>query len=933
MKLPFVDKIADFILENYENQTDNLTVVFPNKRAALFLRNALAKRINKNIWLPVVWSIEEALEHWSNLHLVDSTQVFFELIDIELERKTKTIHLNEFGGLASQMSVDFEDVDQYMCDADKLFSHLSEAKTIERWHVDGSPLTESEKAYISFFNSLYGYYQELKRRLLDKNMAYQGMLTRMLAELPDTELAEKINHKIIFAGFNAITLAEETIIKRLVQSGNADILWDFDRYYLEENSVEQEAGFFARYFLDRFPKNKELFIGDNLLNDEKQIIVTGVPGTAIQAKAMAANLDNSCLTAKTAIVLADENMLIPVINSIPDFVENFNVTMGYPFSKTTVYQFVKLIFSLQVRKKVVQNDGSVYLWSVLSLVGHEINNILFKQTTLQKLIQWKNELMKLKVFYLQKEHFQLIEDDKELHEFVELLTQMWNNSTDAISVLNQILQKMADFLGKKADKESIFIMNQISIAGRILNRLSDIVKKYDAFFDLKNLEKLFEQLSNSNSIKLFGEPIIGTQIMGLLETRNIDFDTVHILGVNEGILPKEKSYQSLIPFDIRLAHQMPTYQEKQASYAYHFYRILQNSKHIYLYYNSEPGNLNGGEPSRYILQIKNELVKANPKIQFEERLFSIPLSNKNADGFISIDKTQFVMDQLNMISKEGFSPTSLANYNKCQLLFYLENILKIKDSSIDEKVQKNVLGTIVHKCLEQIYKPYVEADSNLSVDDLEKMKRNVDDKLKELFKENSGVNKIDEGYNYLIYKVAQETVKHFLDFEIGQLKDGNTIKIWALEKRLEHSISFKNIEIKIKGTIDRIDVFNGKFRIIDYKTGKVEPEDLKIEEWKDQIQDKAMQLSIYKYLFLNQFKHEEQNCEAGIFCTSKLNKELMLLELPDLEQNNIVEQIENVLRRLFEEIFDEKQPFVQTEDIKNCGYCDFKIICGRNKKS
>ncbi|MDR0969446.1 MAG: PD-(D/E)XK nuclease family protein [Lentimicrobiaceae bacterium] len=930
----FIDKIADFILENYDSVLEQTTIVFPNKRAALFLRYALSIRIEKNIWLPEILSIEEAICKWTGLQIADNIQMLFELIEIEHERKGNDKNdLTTFSGLAIQMANDFDEIDHYLCDSEKLFAYLHEAKAVELWHADGSELTVSERAFIQFYQSLIHYYNDLRKRLLDKNLAYRGLITRTLAEMDDEQLLQKTkSRKIVFAGFNALTLAEEKLFEKLHRIGTAVVLWDFDTYYLNKNEFpEHEAGLFARKIIKKNTLKETFFIDNQLETSKKKIHITAVPGNAIQAKAMAANLvkeKNS--TIETAIVLADENLLIPTLNSIPESVEAFNVTMGYPFDKSSIFLFLNMLFETQLSQNKQLESNSFYLWEILKIISHEICNTIFESTDIQILNKWKTQLIFDKKRFVKKEDFAYLNDkSKHLNDFIQLTLKRWKSTSEALETIEKLIAQIAKMLAEKEGKTYIFLLNQLSIADRIINRLKLLFEESNIALDIKNLKNIFEQIARQSSIKLYGEPILGLQIMGLLESRNLDFETIHMMSVNEKIIPKEKSYQSLIPYDIRITHQMPTYKQKQAVYAYHFFRLLQSAKQIFLYYNTETANSGSGEPSRFILEIKHELTKINPNIEIEETLFATPMSEKDIQKPIVIEKTETILMQIIQKAKRGFSPSLLSTYNTCPLKFYLQFVLNIKDDSLTEKIQQNVLGTIVHESISHLYKEYKTLDFEI----IAKCRTQLAKVLEEVFIAVSGSEKTTSGYNFLIYEVARKTIEQILDLDEKLLKEGNTIEIISLEEGIQTNYTYNNESFVIKGFIDRIDKLNGVYRIIDYKTGKVNKKDLELKEegnLYDPKYEKALQLLCYEYLF----KKEKINgtaiqIESGIINTRQISSGLIKLNTEKLnaESNEIL--FEDFLKKTFHEIFETMQPFVQTDDETRCKHCDFAVICDR----
>ncbi|MDP3444916.1 MAG: hypothetical protein Q8T08_18815, partial [Ignavibacteria bacterium] len=375
----FISKVTDYILEHYQHDFKQLTIVFPNRRAGIYLKKELASKAGKTIWLPKILSIEEAFVEWSGIDLADPLSIVFELLEIYLNNNPdKANDLNIFIGYAQQMAREFDEIDHYLVDTDILFNYLSEAKAIELWHADGSPLTVYEQNYLAFFKSLNSFYKSLKHRLNSKKIGYQGSIAAHLAGLKNDDLLSILGNTIvIFAGFNALTPAEEKVISSLANEGKATILWDLDSYYINENKFGwHEAGSSIRKFGKNHPKLLKNWIDTNLLEDEKKIHLIGVPGNIGQAKAAGHYLQmtatQSSTLSGTAVVLADEKLLSPVLNSIPDEVGKFNVTMGLPFIYSPVYQFIISLFELKLQR-FQKNEGTlVPLKPLIGLLQHEL---------------------------------------------------------------------------------------------------------------------------------------------------------------------------------------------------------------------------------------------------------------------------------------------------------------------------------------------------------------------------------------------------------------------------------------------------------------------------------------------------------------------------------------------------------------------------------
>lgn len=909
--MAFIQKISDYITTHYDLTKENITIVFPNKRAALQLRTELAKTIKTNFWVPQILSIQQAMEEWSGLQLIDSIEVIFEIIKMN----------PEFFPYAAQMAKDFDEIDQYGVDAAKLFAHLKDAKEIEEWNLSLENSVESN--YLKFFGSLLSYYNNLRATLQKNGQGYYGLITNTLASLDDAALQKCTqDRKIIFAGFNALTTTEENIIVRMVESGNAVMLWDLDRYYYEDE--KQEAGYFARKFFQKHPNIEKNFIGDNFLTQAKKINIISVSGNAVQTNALQLQLSQTPENQqdKRAVILADESLLIPVLNAIPQSVGDIQVTMGYPFDKTIVYHFMDQWFRYQ--DSLTDDDNKIYLWTFLRFCNTDFIKLIFNGLEYDKLNAWLMEMAKNSVYYFKKSDLKIFESFEKLYEFLDIVTRKWKNTKDCVTNLKEILLVSI----AKLDKDNNFVKNQISVAGRIVNRIELLLNKYTDYIQIIDLQMLFTQVASQMSINLQGDKE-GLQIMGLLETRNLDFDTIHFLSVNEGVLPQNKNNNSLIPYDLRKDYGLPTYNQQQAVYAYHFYRVLQNAKEINLYYNNIADLSGMGEPSRFIRQLEYEYAQKNDKVKIEHLQYKSPSINEKHES-IEVAKTDEMLEIINSLS-----PTSIGCYVRCPLQFYWKNIEKIEDKTPDEEIQVNVVGSIIHATLDNFYKIFGNETISLALFDAMYEKHFKECYHKSLI-DNGFANGLPEtGFNYLNKTVIDNMLANFIKFERKFLESGIQLRIVDTEKELNKDIDIQGHKVMLHGFADRIDKVGDEIRIIDYKTGKVNPYDMKINDKVvgiTSMAEKSIQLLMYKYLYLHEHHDIKPDLiQPGIIGLQKLSHGVFNLEINELHElhNNFEATCDKYFNEFLQELFNKNIPFTQTEEVKNCSFCDFKNICKR----
>ena len=944
--MAFIQNIIDYIFKNYDLSKDIVEVVFPNKRASIHFKRQIVSQLSKTSWMPITSSVQQAMEKWSGLHLVDSLDVALELMSINDKDANNKVLKQNFFGLASQMAKDFDEIDQYKVDAKNLFESLNEVKIIENYTFSEYTLSnedsyKAQSKYLQFFSSLINYYSALRLNLFSRKVGYYGMITRCLSELPTDELVKRIDgKKIVFAGFNALTTTEEDVVVRLVENGNAVMLWDLDEYYI--NDKKQEAGRFANDF---FAKHRNLagkkdydnehhgisFIGNALSTAEKEINVISVSGSSVQANALQLMMEKR---ENSVVVLADEALLIPTLNSLPDSVGEINVTMGYPFANTPLYGFIDQIFRFQHSL----SDSKIDLWPLASFCDADFIKLVFNGKDYDSLMSWLKDKQSSSDLSLHVKDFSSIgisDDNQEdgasedLARFLTLSSTKWIDSKDCIENLKSILRVSL----QKIKDESYFVKNQISVAGKVLNKVESLIKKYDSV-EILDLQMLILQIGREMSIAMKGEAD-GLQVMGLLETRNLDFDVVNMLSVNEGVIPKNKNSNSLIPYDVRKYYNLPTYNQQQAVYAYHFYRLLHNAKKINLFYNSLSDSSGLGEPSRFIRQIEYELVKKNPKVKLQHFQYKSPIINLKSN-IISVDKDDTMLKKITKLS-----PTSISTYLRCSLQYYWKYIMNINCDEVNEEIQMNVIGSIIHNTLDELYRNFgneIVTESKF----LEVRSQYLDKCYQNALRNNNFRNGLPKtGFNSIIASVIDTMISRFLDNEHNIVKE-NSLRILCTEKEL----SFHLNNVELHGFADRIDLLNDKLRVIDYKTGSVNPYDVSISGNAKQLQDmhdKSIQLIMYKYLFIKMLNSntlgldealiahiEQENIVPGIIALQKMSNGVFELKVNNADLANDFEaQCDIMFEQLISDIFDKNNPFTQTDDTKVCGYCSFRNICKR----
>jgi RecB family exonuclease len=945
----FLEKTANYLFDHYPDDIGNICVVLPNRRAGLFLKKYLSQITDKPIFAPEIFSIDDFVFSLSGYRKIEPAYLLFEFYEVyqQLEGK-KARPFRDFIKWAEVVIHDFNEVDLYLVDPDKLFSYLSDSKALSLWNLDAQPLSAFETRYLQFFHSLVEYYQNLRKSLLSKRLAYQGLAYRLLAEELDKAHFEHSWKKILFVGFNALTIAEERIIKVLKERGIADLLWDADPYFLD-NSV-QEAGHFLRH-------NKKIFKLDSLTwtqeyfrTGKKNIHLIGVPKNVGQAKVAGEILvkiqKSDPEFNNTSIVLNDENLLSPLLNSLPECVKAFNLTMGLSLENTILCGLINNFILLNENAlRFEKSDGQqlkFYFKDLLRIVEHPYFERLMIHAEGESQVAGRRIKTRNQIFYNQKELKGLFKDleQDDQNTLLNALKPWGNSALEAIDGILFLLKKLKKSFSENDKETDVIDIEYVFHFSKLFNKLNNSFQTYSFLNDLESFRRIFSQMVRSVSIPFYGEPLNGVQIMGMLETRTLDFENIIMLSVNDDFIPGGTTGNSFIPFEIKRKFHLPTHRERNAVFAYHFYRILQRARNIFLLFNTEAGDLGGGDRSRFITQVENELKKYNPLIQIETQILSNAPAHQLIDESIQISKTSAILKKINDLTESGFSASALNIYRNCSLQFYFKYILSIDETEeVEETIEASTMGSVVHDVLFQLYQPFM--GKRVTEENLRSIKPEIEKNVHAAFQKHYERGDIHYGKNLLITKVATSFVKRFLMSEEKWLKEAakfnNRLTIKNLEVKLNASLqveSVRNNSINLKGIIDRIDQLDNTIRVIDYKTGKVETNDIMLKSWEDLLipgrHDKTFQLLFYAFLFLRKNDSVSADIEVGIFSFRNLSKGLLAPKLPmDKKMAEAVPYFEDILHIIFKEILDPKTPFQQTTESKVCEYCTFKKICNR----
>ncbi len=944
----FLKKVAEHILNN-DAVLSNSVVVLPNRRAIVYLKQYFSEMIDKPTWLPQMLSLEDFVVSHSDYKSADKLTLLAQLyFSYRQSNSSYTATFGEFLNWGNVLLNDFDEIDQYLADAVKLFKTLTDIKVIEELNLDYENVTPFQEQYIKFFSSFADCYTAYVSNLKSKNIGYWGMIIRNLVENLDDETFGKYD-KIYFVGFNALTPAEEKLIKTLHEQNKAEVLFDADNYYMDDDN--QESGYFLRQYYKNKPFGEFKWIENNFSEIEKNIEVYLVSSNTSQTK-YAGHFLNDWIQKgldenSTALVLPDENLLLPMLNSLPDSISKFNVTMGYPFANTSVYSFVLAIATVfyqaySVVQHKSESDEKTKPEFLSKLVTDWLNNnlmnVLRNKDSDIEAIEIKD--FKIGANYLQEiilKYFGNYDLSFNADSFAE-------NSLEAIKYIIKLLeliytqseQQDNNLFSEKIIKSDT--REYIAFAILKLNALVDILTENNLNIEYSSLLNIIDIHLRQASIPFEGEPLQGVQILGMLETRLLDFDNIIMLSLNEGSLPKNTLNDTFILYSLRKGFGLPDKSQKNSIFAYHFYRLLQRAKNVIMFYvETSAGEISAKEKSRFITQLFYELPYKNTKIKIAENFITDQVDYVEPT-LRRQEKTKELMEILYSKFESGLSASSLNTYIECSLKFCYEYLLRLKSKSDSDVVQigYSELGTIVHEALKTIYSPFVgkKINSNVLFSEINNVPKYITNAIDDKFVK---VNH-EQGINYLVKKIAVRYVEEFVrsqaiftqknDIYLISVEDGLTAKL-----NVELPNTDKTVEVNLFGIIDRIDKTDGEVRVIDYKTGPVKSSDISVkdfEEFTNSKKSKAFQLMFYA-LLVSENKIVEGNFTIGNISFVKYKSDYIKANILDDYDINAekINNFKDVIGSVVLEMINPNVDFIATEDTKACRNCDYASICGR----
>lgn len=963
---PFLQQVASVFYNEYKENISDVVFIFPNRRAGIFFQKYLAIEAGKPLFSPPIMTISALFEELSDLQLADRTSLLFRLYEIFVRVSGSTESFDDFYYWGDMLLNDFDDVDKYVADAEKLFTNVTDLKQIEedfafldeqqidvvrRFWSHFIPAQESDRKenFAKTWAVLFEIYTELRNSLRADGMAYEGMIFRDVAELFIHQQPWQLPFKkVIFVGLNALTASERIMLKGLRDRGIADFYWDYQAPALRD--PDNKASFFMRENERDFPSEYQLPAYPADYRPEVEVI--GIPSAIGQTKytyellqqlMVSGDIPQPNHAMNTAVVLPDENLLLPALYGVPREIDPINVTMGYGLKNTPIAGLMQYIFDLQRTFKNENGKIQFYHHYVIAILNHRYVTTFDAELSARLISDIrKNNKIFIPVSELA------------VNPLLERIFTPVNSVTDVSDYLTGLLEflqgGLETFEEEAEETEDSVIVRLTELEKEFIyhyyitvNRLADVIGGFAIPFSLPTYFRLLRQMTESISIPFRGEPLSGLQIMGVLETRALDFENQIILSMNEGVFPLKKAANTFIPFNLRKGFGLSTTEHQDAIYAYHFYRMISRAKKVFLLYDTRSGGLQTGEVSRFVHQLKYHY-----QYRLKEKTITYDISVP-APSELKIEKNELVMKKLNRFLSGGdkdLSASAINTYLNCPLQFYFNFIEGLgEEDQVSETLEARVFGNIFHGVMEEIYK---RCEGKMVTADLLRNVIEDTDGLRRLIRKNFAIHFLNQrdqvvsltGANYLIGEVLIKYVRKVLTDDMKRtpfLHVGSELRV-----KMEYPLS-NNRMVRLKGSIDRVDERDKQVRIIDYKTGSGDCQFASMHQLFDP-EDKNRPKAVMQVLFYSML-YNQQTSSAAIephiyymrnFFDTKVETGVSVKGkeeesgLPNGPLSNYLlydGEFRKELTTCLEEIFNPSIAFRQTDNDKNCQYCHLATIC------
>lgn len=946
MKSSFIGECARYLYDIYGAEISKLNILLPSRRATLFFNLELSKIIGDSpIWQPKFQSLDNLFSLLSGIEKAERLKLIVVLYDVYSKHHSEPF--DKFYYWGDMLLSDFDTIDNYMIDAEKLYSNSSDLHEIEErfdflpeediveinrfWrHFHKNRDSQEKQNFFNIWKSLFAIYTEFKKRLEGENIGYSGMIYRNVAErLISKELTidSTINYAII--GFNALSSTERVLFDAIKKGCKSDFLWDMDNFYID--NTNNEAGIFIRNNIKRYGESNNKIKRDNYV-EKKDITILNSPSSSIESKYVwefleqcnsKALSEGKRLGAETAIILTDESLLLPVLYSIPPCIEHFNVTAGYELRLTEAYSLCESLLSLQAN---IINNNEFYYKDIERLVSHPLIRLSLSS---KEMIQLDKIVSGGKVsnrIYYDVAEFTL---DKFSTMLFSPVSGWMLISDYLINILDIILSALT--ISPERDRFGMETQEAIFRSRNTIAMLKDLIISVGIKLNDTIYLSLLRKHLQGERIPFEGEPLIGIQIMGILESRNLDFDNVLFLSVGEANFPSKSIGASFVPSNLRHGYGLPTSNEHQAMYSYYFYRLLQRASRVDISYVSMTDGVRSGEASRYIHQLKFE----KPH-NVKELNLALDITTSDVDDRKQI-KDKLSQDYISALlsGKKQLSATSLDIYIQCPMKFFYIYVESILDREVDREVEMGALemGNVLHSTLQEIYKPLI----GLSHDMLTKRLKDVKQKDIEtaLHKQLSEVLLIEvEDFDMPTQNSGKFIASYINSIIKYDLSRSDDFTLLAIESNIDDKIDVDDNNIHFKGVIDRVDMTaSGVIKIIDYKSGATKSCNsiFSLFDTQEEKHNKPiMQSLLYSMLYSRKNK---VRVTPMLYYAKSISKEnfspiIKIKSLGEIHHyEDISSEFEGELKEKLRELLDIDLPFYKCNNSAVCKYCEFIDLC------
>ena len=970
VKLPFLKEVASYVFTSYPHQYGDIHLVFPTKRSKHYFHKYFAEVAGKTVWAPRSYPITAFIQRLSGITLADRLTLLLELYEAfkQHQEKFSTQMIESFDRFYSLGEIvlnDFTDIDSYLVDYQQLYQNLSDLKGIDAeftyfpeeqlesikqfWRSFDADKSDEQQQFLELWENLPAVYETFSQRLLQKRIGHEGFIYRKLVEYArNNELNLSHYKNIIFCGFNALNKAQIELFDILDRYGKVAFYWDIDQYYIDDE--KQEAGDFLRENRKKFGHiSLPETLPSSINNSDKTITVISVSGKIPQAKALSNSLGGMSQEelSKTAVVLGEEKLLFPVLSALPENVTDVNVTMGFPVKDTIVYTLITSYLDMQTAFPInVIKEKGFYYKDVLALLNHPYVRE-FSPDICRRLV---TEIKQNNRVYTETQFL----TDEDLPVFQELFT-VADEGTDMFRALLNMLYLNFERISGDTEQQDAYTVEQEYLyqAYLTIQRLKDTLISRIQNVNRLTAARLIREHLEDLTIPFEAESTEGLQVIGLMETRNLDFRNVFILGMNDGIIPKVNRPPSFISESLRRGFGLPEIKQQDAIFAYVFYRLLHRSVKVTLMYNNITDELSSGEESRFIKQLYHE-----SDIQFRYQQLNL---HKTPGEFneIVVEKKKSIMQRLKQyISVDGyaqrhFTASAINTYLDCRLQFYFKYLAEINEPpEVEEDVSPLAFGELLHNAMKFLYTDLLSGNEQeiIREKDLKETANNIEKALQYAFgKYYKTGQKNDlalEGNQLVIWEVLKEYITNIIKqdmnyapFEVYYLEEG-----YNIYAGIDISVNGAKQKVMLKGIFDRVDKVEDIIRIVDYKTGHVEKAFNDVSDLfnrdKNNRQKHLLQIFFYVLLYLSKNKDAIDNILPAIYDLRSVNRP-GFTPYPRKKEKGTVQEItpgdfteyfksfKYNLAEVIEEIFDENVSFDQTTDKRKCEYCPYRTICAR----